>query len=98
VLADADPIELTYRLRVRTAHLLAEQIESRRDLFSKLGHLYGIRSKIVHSGRYQVTDADLALLRNITKAALIRVCTGSEFLSMRTGKELGEWFQDRVLQ
>jgi hypothetical protein len=97
VLADQNPSELTYRLKVRTAHLLANKTESRRDVFSKIGHLYGIRSKIVHSGRYQVTDADLALLRNITKAALIRICTGEEFMSMRTGKELGEWFQDRVL-
>lgn len=97
VLADQNPSELTYRLRVRTAHLLADKTEARRDLFSKVGHLYNIRSKIVHSGLYQVTDADLGLLRNITKAALIRICTGEEFIAMRTGKELGEWFQDCVL-
>lgn len=98
VLSDNDPVELSYRLRVRTAHLLADDIESRRDLVTKLRELYKIRSKIVHSGQYQVTDADLSLLRSITKAALIRICTGTEFLSMRSGKELGKWFQDRVLQ
>ena len=98
VLSDNYRTELTYRLRVRTAHLLADGIDSRRDLFSKLGKLYEIRSEIVHNGRYQVTDADLSLLRSITKAALIRICTGTEFLSMRSGKELGKWFQDRVLE
>lgn len=98
VLSDNAPIELTYRLRVRVAHLLGDDVESRRDLFTKLGDLYKIRSMIVHSGRYQVTDADLSLLRGITKAALIRICTGSEFLSMSSPKELAEWFQDRILE
>ena len=97
ILADIDSTELTYRLRERTAHLLGSDFESRRDIFSKVRHLYGIRSKIVHSGRYQVTDADLALQRNITKRALIRICTAEEFSAMRNGKELGEWFQNRVL-
>lgn len=98
VLSDNDPIELTYRLRVRVAHLLGDDVESRRDLLTKLGDLYKIRSMIVHSGRYQVTDADLSLLRGITKAALIRICTGSEFLSMSSPEELAEWFQDRILK
>ena len=97
VLSDNDAIELTYRLRVRTVHLLANDIDSRRDLVTKLRDLYDIRSKIVHSGQYQVTDADLNLLRGITKTALIRISTRKEFLSMRSGKELGDWFQDRVL-
>ena len=43
VLSDNNPIELTYRLRMRTAHLLASDVGSRRDLFSKLGKLYDIR-------------------------------------------------------
>lgn len=98
VLSDKSPIELTYRLGMRTAHLLAGDVASRRIVFSKLGKLYDIRSKIVHNGRYQVTDADLSLLRNITKSALIRICTGSEFCSMSSGKELGEWFQERLLE
>lgn len=98
VLSDNDPIELTYRLRVRVAHLLGDDVESRRDLFTKLGDLYKIRSKMVHSGRYQVTDVDLSLLRTITKAALIRICTRSEFLSMSSPKELAEWFQNRILE
>lgn len=98
VLSDNDAIELTYRLRVRTAHLLADDIDSRRDLVTKLGELYGIRSKIVHSGQYQVTDTDLSLLRSITKSVLIRICTGSDFISMASAKELGKWFQDRILK
>ena len=46
---------------------------------------------------YQVTDADLSLLRKYNKSALIRICTGSDFISMASGKELGKWFQDRIL-
>lgn len=98
ILADMNAIELKYRLRLRVAYLLANKLESRRDFFEKVSHLYDIRSKIVHSGEYQVTDADLGLLRNITKAVLIRICMGEEFIPMRSGQELGKWFQDRVLE
>jgi len=98
VLCDGDPQELTYRLRTRVAHLLEKDLDSRQNLFVKVGDLYNIRSKIVHSGRYQVLEADLNAIRKVAKAALIRISTGTNFQSMSSPKDLGKWFQDRVLQ
>lgn len=98
VLSDNIATELTYRLRLRIAHLLGENTESRRELFAEVGHLYNIRSKIVHSGSFQVTDADLSTLRAITKSALIRVSTKQEFLLLSHPKELADWFEGRVLE
>lgn len=98
VLSDGNPAELTYRLRARVAHLLGDDSKSRRDVFDSIKRLYDIRSKIVHSGRYQVTDADLSLIRNVTKAALIRVCTQGEFRSMTNPIHLGKWFENRMLE
>jgi hypothetical protein len=97
ILADHDTAELTYRLRLRVAHLLGSDTTSRREVFDSVGRLYRIRSKLVHNGRYQVTDADLSLVREITKAALLRVCTEDAFWTMSTPKELRKWFEDRVL-
>lgn len=97
ILSDGNQAELTYRLRARVAHLLGDDSISRRSVFDSVKRLYDIRSKIVHTGRYQVTDADLSLIRNVTKAALIRVCTHGEFQFMTNPEHLGKWFEDRIL-
>lgn len=39
--------ELSYRLRLRVAHLLGSTLEQRRNVFKKMADLYGIRSAIV---------------------------------------------------
>jgi hypothetical protein len=97
ILSDHDGAELTYRLCLRVAHLLGSDSASRRELFDDVRRLYGIRSKLVHNGRYQVMDADLSLIRDVTKSTLLQVCTREEFRTMSTPKQLGEWFEDRVL-
>ena len=67
----------------------------RRAVEEKVKALYDIRSQIVHSGRYQVTDADLALLRTLTKGSLIRTCTDQEITQLTTPEELVAWFRAR---
>jgi len=97
ILAEGETQELTYRLRLRVAHLLGGTPEARRDLFAKVKHLYGIRSKIVHSGHYQVTDGDFGLIRALTTGALVRVCTLEEFTEISTPEELVLWFETKLL-
>lgn len=97
ILSDGNAAELTYRLRVRVAHLLGQDTTSRREVFGLVKRLYEVRSKIVHTGRYQVTDADVSLVRQVTKAALIRICTGDEFQAMTDPTHLAQWFDDRIL-
>jgi hypothetical protein len=43
--------ELTFRLKVRAARLLGNDLEDRNHLFKVFGDLYSIRSKAVHTGR-----------------------------------------------
>lgn len=97
VLAEGDLGELTYRLKLRVAHLLGGDAERRREIFAHVGRLYKVRSSIVHSGRYHVTSEDLGLMRWLTKACLVRACTLEELTRMTTTGDLVEWFQSRLL-
>ena len=65
--------------------------------------LYGLRSKIVHSGSYEVTDEDLGQLRTLTKRALIRLLQRKSAWQEKP-KTLDDWFdgllstyRDRIL-
>lgn len=98
VLPDSDSQELNYRLRIRVAHLLGSHRGQRAELSSTVRRLYKIRSQIVHSGSYQVTDDDLGQLRSITKRSIFRVLLHRKISQLRTGKELAEWFEARVLK
>jgi hypothetical protein len=97
VLAEGDHQELNYRFRLRVAHLIGKTIEARRDVFVEMRELYKIRSRIVHSDDYQVTDANLRLMRQLTKGCLIRVCTSEDFTRMASAAELVQWFDERIL-
>ena len=73
VLAENENVEMTYRLRQRVVHLIGkEDNESRVLLSKKISDLYTIRSKIVHTGYYQVTDADLSLIRLYSKSCILK--------------------------
>jgi uncharacterized Ntn-hydrolase superfamily protein len=98
ILAENEKDELLYRLRTRTSHLLGEGIESRKKIYKRLGDLYGIRSQIVHSGKYQVTDSDLGQMRFLTKNCILRVLTEEPFTSFESIDDLVCWFNDRILE
>jgi hypothetical protein len=98
ILPESDSQELTYRLRVRVAHLLGRDRTQRAALSSMIRDLYKIRSKIVHNGSYQVTDDDLGQLRSITKRSIFRVLLHRTIRRLRTEQELAEWFEGRVLK
>ena len=90
--------EIGYRFRVRGAHLLGSNLEQRKQIQNQLKSLYGLRSKIVHSGTGQVTDGDLSQVQYFSKHASWRVLTGAEFTSMTTDEGLEAWFDEKVLQ
>jgi hypothetical protein len=97
VLAEGDPVELGYRLQLRVAHLLGETPDARRALVARVKQLYKVRSAIVHSGSFRVTDADLGAMRQLAKLSLIRACTSDDFTRMRVPDDLAAWFNDRLL-
>ncbi len=50
--------ELSYRLRLRTAHFLGNSKQSRQEIFETVRAGYGLRSKIAHGDGGSGADAD----------------------------------------
>jgi hypothetical protein len=98
VLGQQNEGELTYRLQTRIAHLVGGTVEKRKEIAKLVGELYRIRSKIVHNGQYEVTDADLELIRYFAVRSINRVLMYSPFVDMQTFKDLRDWFEDQVLR
>lgn len=97
ILLEGDKDELKYRLKIRIAHLLGSNTKARKEISKQIGRLYDIRSSIVHSGDFQVTDADLSLMRSATKNCILAILTNESFSGMATAEDLVAWFDDQIL-
>jgi len=97
ILLDNEKEELGYRLRTRVAHLLGSDLENRMKISNKVRDLYTVRSKIVHSGSYQVTDADISLIRSYSKNCILRIVNSEPFSSMNSVDSLVQWFNEKIL-
>ena len=80
-LGSQQDVELTYRLSLRTALLVGSRVDSRKMIRRQVRDLYNVRSRIVHSGHYEVSDADLNLIRMFSKTCILRVLSEEPFLS-----------------
>lgn len=90
---------ITYKVAMRCAHLIGKtDLEARRRLVSDIKDLYSRRSTIVHSGRVEVSDAEIGSLRHYLSAALFTVLNTEPFCSMKEESELEAWFEDRLLE
>jgi hypothetical protein len=98
VLPGGNTEQLSYRLRLRVAHLLGRRPEKRKDLVRQVRDLYKIRSKIVHSGWYQVSEEDLDRMRRTCKLVLLRLLTHKSIGQLKSLAELEAWFEARVLR
>jgi hypothetical protein len=97
-LAGGEPRELSYRLRLLAARFLGRDFEARHDVFEKVNAIYKLRSKIVHSGFIQVTQSEVGLIRRLTKATLIHICTSADLQAFSDSKELESWLLDQLLR
>jgi len=97
ILLDNEKEELGYRLRTRVAHLLGGDLEGRTKISNKVRDLYTVRSKIVHSGSYQVTDADISLIRSYSKNCILHIVNNEPFSSMNSVDSLVQWFNEKIL-
>jgi hypothetical protein len=97
ILGDTAERELSYRLKVRCAHLLGRTREQRSKIAAHLAPLYTIRSKIVHAGWTGVSDQDLASARKVVKLACLAMVSGRIKPSPRTSKDLEQWFERQIL-
>jgi Apea-like HEPN len=97
ILPTSDPMELTYRLRIRTAHLLGATARERERISEETGKLYGIRSNIVHNGYYQITEVELARIKRKTKQAIFALLSSRTAQGCKDKKELNKWFENKIL-
>ena len=89
--------EIAYKLRMRTALLAGETLEKRTEIKKEVRDLYDIRSEIVHSGHYEVTDADVGKISKLTIACIKRILTEKPFTSMTKEQEIDNWFDQAML-
>lgn len=97
ILLDNEKEELGYRLRTRVAHLLGSDLENRMKISRKIHDLYEVRSKIVHGGSYQVTDADVSLIRSYSKNCILHIVNDEPFSAMNNIDSLVQWFNEKIL-
>ena len=86
---------MTYRLSLRVARLLGRSREQRAEVKKSVADLYDVRSKIVHSGSYEVTDEDLGRLRWLTKTVLLMLLRRRS-LWKSSPNELDRWLEGLV--
>jgi hypothetical protein len=89
--------EITYQLSARVAHLLAADLKSRKTIVKRVADLYGLRSKIVHAGSTDVSDAEVESIREVCLSTLFALATLPAFVNMTSVDELEGWFKDRML-
>ena len=87
--------ELNYRLATRVARLIGAS-QHRRKVRERITGLYRVRSKIVHSGSYEVTDSDLGAIRKVAKACALAVLSKKSIGVLSKAKELDAWFEERA--
>jgi hypothetical protein len=97
ILPTSDPIELTYRLRVRTAHLLGATARERERISDETRKLYTIRSKIVHNGYYEITEVELSRVKRMAQQAILALLGSRTAQTCRDKKALDTWFENKIL-
>jgi hypothetical protein len=97
ILPERESRELSYRLRIRTAHLLGDTVEARSGISKEVSDLYAIRSKIVHSGHYQIIDPERQQIREILRRVILKILGSRSVAKLGSREELGRWFERKVL-
>lgn len=97
VLMKSEKSETTFQLKLKAAHLLKTTVRARKDLAARLGKLYRLRSQIVHSGNFHVTESEVSEIREYTKKALVTVVNSEEFKNMTTEQEFDDWLEHKLL-
>ena len=97
VLGGKHNVELTYQLSMRTALLAGDTPEERVEIKKEIRDLYDTRSRIVHSGLYEVTDADVRNIKHRAVTCILRILTKEPFISMTKEDQINDWFDQTML-
>jgi hypothetical protein len=69
----------------------------RAQISKEISDLYAIRSKIVHNGYRQVTDAETARIKIIVAQVIFRMLRSRTLAKFSSRQELAQWFEGKVL-
>ena len=85
--------ELRYRLSQRVARLCGEDMDQRLELAKRTKKLYDVRSKIVHSGHYEVTEDERDEIQIATRVVILRLLTDPDVEKYGKLDKLHEYFE-----
>jgi hypothetical protein len=98
ILVDNPNTELSYRLRIRIAHLIARKPEKRSEVANTVKELYNLRSKLVHDGKYEITDVEIQLMKSISINCIKRLCIDPLFQKISSPDMFSKWLEDQILR
>ena len=85
------------RLRMRAAHLLGTDKETRKKIADDVSAAYRLRGTLVHSGdATDVTDGDLDHLRWITRSLILTALTQREVAAFPSAAAFDQWLDDKL--
>lgn len=97
VLVDNENAELSYRLRIRIAHLITSNPKDRKEVVNTVKELYNLRSKIVHDGKYEITKLELDSMKYISIRCIQRLCVDPLFQNVTSPENFSDWLEDQIL-
>jgi len=70
------------------ALILGSSVDERLKIESRVKKLYGLRSKIVHSGKKDISQADYKTLLEIARSVIIKILTSDKLNSVDSVEDL----------
>lgn len=90
-------MELSYRLSQRAAWFLGNTPDKRQDIKALIKKLYNIRSKIVHSGGYEVPEEKYHQAYKVAKISTLKMLTNQNISGFSSLDKLDDWFEKLTL-
>lgn len=63
--------------------------------YNKFGHLYKLRSDIVHRGGVEVSERDIELIKDLVVGSLFKIMRYGFFRQMKTSEQFESWFNSQ---
>lgn len=89
--------ELNYRLSQRAAWLLGGNLYERQNLKKLIKGLYDTRSEIVHSGYYEISEAEHQKASKIVKISILKLLTNQDIENFQKRNQLEAWLEKLTL-
>lgn len=88
--------QISDNLSERVAFIIGQNLVERNGYFDEMKRLYGIRSKIVHSGNTDIRHSDLSLLRrSIAYRCIVNLLKSYKSLKITNAKDLIRWIREQ---